>query len=276
MANVIPMSGSGSRFAAEGYILPKPVIPASGAPMILTIIDALPPSDKWIFVVRKEHIDNYGIDKVILKKLPGAIIVPEEKPVGQATSCMLALSYLDPEEDVLIAACDNSFLYDEEKFSALKKRSDVDMVLWTFTKNELLLSKPEAWGWVRLDEDGETIADMSVKIPVSDTPFNDHAVVATFYFKKAKQFKDACELMIGENYRINNEFYVDSLPIFYKKLGLKSVIFDVDLYVGWGKPADLHRYEELEYLYVYGDLKTREDAESKLWVKFFDSIYKTR
>jgi len=269
MANVIPMSGSGSRFADQGYTLPKPLISVSGRPMILSVIDSIPPSDKWIFVVKKEHVEKYALDRVILGHIPNAIIVEEEKPIGQATSCILALPYLNPEEDMFIAACDNSFFYDWKKHIVLMERSDIDAILWTFTHNKLLVVKPEAWGWVKLEADGETINTMSVKIPVSETPFNDHAVVATFYFKKARQFKEACDLMIKENYRINNEFYVDSLPIFYKKLGLKSVIFDVDLYVGWGKPADLHEYEEKEYQYKYQNLTQSVDPEDILWAKFF-------
>jgi len=265
------MSGSGSRFSDAGYILPKPLIPVSGQPMILSVIDAMPESDKWIFILRDEHVTKYAVDKVILSRVPNAIIVIDPNPHGQATTCMLALPHLSPDEDMFIVACDNSFLYDKEKFAELKKRPDADMVMWTFTRDELLTAKPEAWGWVKLEADHETIDTMSVKVPVSDNPFNDHAVVATFYFKKMTQFKEACELMMKEEYKINGEFYVDSLPIFYKKLGMKSVIFDVDLYVGWGKPADLHKYEEWEYQYQYGNLKESTKKGDKLWVKYFDA-----
>ncbi len=59
MANIIPMAGLGSRFSKEGYILPKPLIPVSGKPMILKVIESLPISEKNIFIVRKEHIDDY-------------------------------------------------------------------------------------------------------------------------------------------------------------------------------------------------------------------------
>lgn len=267
------MSGLGSRFADVGYILPKPLIPVSGQPMIYQVIDSMPPADKWIFVVRTEHITNYHIDKLILRKVPGAIIVPEEKPLGQAPSCMLALPHLGPEESMFITACDNSFLYNREKHQKLINDPTVDAIIWTFTKNKLLSAKPEAWGWVKVAGDGQTIEDMSVKIPVSDTPFNDHAVVATFYFKRAKEFKEAYELMVKENYCIKNEFYVDSIPILYKKLGKKSVIFDVDLYVGWGKPQDLYEYEMWEYVcsenQQYGDPKERA-----LWKQFFAGLKK--
>src|SRR3989344_3855494 len=149
MINIIPMAGLGSRFAQEGYLLPKALVPVSGKPMITQVINHLPEAEKSVFIIRKEHLTDYKIDEVI------------------------------------ISACDNAFVFNVEKFEALKKRSDVDCIVWTFTQDELLTAKPEAWGWIKLDSDGETINDMSVKIPVSDDPFNDHAVVATFWFRRA-------------------------------------------------------------------------------------------
>lgn len=275
MVNIIPMSGSGSRFSEVGYLLPKPLIPVSGKPMISRVIESLPKADKWIFVVRKEHVENFSLDKVIKEILPQAIIIVEEKPWGQASSCLLAFSEIAEDEEVFIAACDNSFVYDQEKFLALKNDPTIEAIIWTFTKNKLLAEKSTAWGWVKLGEDNLTIEDMSVKVPVSDTPINDHAVVATFYFKKAGDFKKAYDLMVAQNYRINNEFYVDSMPIFCRQLNKRSVIFDVDLYVGWGKPSDLYSYELREYYYCT-HLGVCPDAgvDKELWQKYFDNLTK--
>jgi len=276
MVNIIPMAGVGSRFADAGYVLPKPLVPVSGKPMILQVIRALPSATQWIFIVRREHIERYHIDQLIKTAVPHAVIVPiDETTEGQAASCMLAMPFVDPREDVLIAACDNSFVYDEEKFLTLKQDPAIDAVVWTFTKDNLLSEKPEAWGWLQLENDGVTISDVSVKKPVSKNPYNDHAVVATFYFKRAQDFCAAYERMVKENYRINNEFYVDSMPIFYKKMGKRSVIFDVDLYVGWGKPSDLYQYEEREYAYQF--LRSADPAAARemldgRWVRFFDSL----
>lgn len=266
MANIIPMAGLGSRFSKDGYLLPKPLIPVSGKPMIICAIRNMPASDKWIFIVRKEHIDDYAIDVLIKSEIKDAIVISVDKTTeGQASTCMLAMPHLDRDEEVFIAACDNSFLYDKKKYENLKNDEKTDCVVWTFTKDELLSANPKAWGWIKLAEDGETIADMSVKIPVSEDPFSDHAVVATFYFKKAGDFIDAYDLMVKENYRINNEFYIDSLPIFMKKLGKNSIIFDVDLYVGWGKPQDLYLYEEKEYYYKNFPKKLTDEK----WREFF-------
>ncbi len=271
MANVIPMAGLGSRFLKQGYILPKPLIPVSGKPMILRVIECLPESEKNIFIVRKEHILNYRIDRLLKRHAKNAIIVSVEKTTeGQASTCMLAMPYLNPSEEIFVSACDNSFLYNKEKFSQIKNRKDVDAVLWTFTKNDLLVQKPEAWGWAILEKDNETVKGMSVKVPISDNPYNDHAVTAAFYFKKAGDFEKAYNLMLKENYRINNEFYLDSIPIFYKKLNKKTVIFDVDLYIGWGKPKDLYEYQKWEYI-IKNNI-TIDHPDYMLWKRFFGKI----
>lgn len=275
MINLIPMAGLGTRFSQEGYKLSKPLIPVSGLPMIVKVIRGLPPADKWIFLVRKEHIDNYHIDKIIKKEIPHAIIVSVEKTTeGQACTCMLAAPYLDLEEELLISPCDSSFLCNRKKFEELKKREDIDSIFFTFTKRDVLSKNPNAWGWYKLKEDNETIKDISVKLAVSENPYNDHAVTATFYFKKAKHFIDSTNLMIKENYRINNEFYVDSLPKFLQKLNKKSVIFDVDLYVSWNKPEDLHDYEKMEFItrnnLPYNSLTEEEKMLLPLWREYFE------
>ncbi|MFC1648319.1 nucleotidyltransferase [Nanoarchaeota archaeon] len=275
MANVIPMAGEGTRFSKEGYTLPKPMIPVSGIPMILKVIRDLPPSNKWIFMVRQEHVEDYALDKLIKSELPDAIIVPVlETTEGQACTCMLAEPHLDDDEEVFIAACDNGYIYNKDKYDELRADKKVDSILWTFTQRETLSRNPTAWGWVNLEKDGLTIDDMSVKVPVSDDPFNDHAVVATFWFRTFKDFKDSVNLMIKEDYRIKNEFYVDSVPVFMKKLGKRTVIFDVEHYLGWGTPADLYDYQKLEYFVKYEvkpkGISKEDERLFPLWKRYFE------
>jgi NDP-sugar pyrophosphorylase family protein len=273
MINLIPMAGLGTRFSEAGYKLSKPLIPVSGKPMILKVIEDLPPADKWIFVMRKEHIE-YGVDKLIKTKIPHAIIISVDKTTeGQACTCLLAENFLDPEEELFIASCDNGFLHNQKKFNELKEKENLACIVWTFTQRESLRKSPSSWGWYKLEEDGLTIKDISIKVPISNNPYNDHAVVATFYFKKAKYFIDFSKTMIEKNYRVNNEFYVDVLPKFLRENGMTSVIFDVDLYVGWGKPDDLHDYERIEFIANTGimpeNLTSEESRLMPLWKEYF-------
>ncbi|MFH0936557.1 MAG: nucleotidyltransferase [Candidatus Woesearchaeota archaeon] len=270
---LIPMAGLGTRFSQVGYKLLKSLISVSGKPMILNVIKDLPKANKWIFVMRQEHID-YGVDKIIKREIPNAIIIAIDKTTeGQACTCMLAEKYLDLDDDLIIASCDIGFLYNKNKFDELREKKDVDCIVLTFTKRETLRRNPNAWGWYILEDDNETIKDISIKVPVSNNSYNDHAVVGTFYFKKAKYFIDASNLMIKENYRTNNEFYVDSIPKFLKKIGKKSIIFDVDLFVGWGKPDDLYDYERIEFIIKNNviplDINEEEKRLLPLWKKYF-------
>lgn len=268
------MAGVGSRFLREGYLLPKTLIPVSGVPMVINAIRGMPKSNKWIFIVRQEHIDDYGIDLLLKKEIPDAIIIPVSKTTeGQLCTCLLAETYLEPDESVFIAACDNICLYNLKKYERLCNQEDIDCIVWTFTKSETLKCNPSAFGWCVLEDDNLTVKNMSIKKPVSNNPYYDHAVVASFFFKRAKDFIESANLMIKENYRINNEFYVDAIPIFLKKLNKRSVIFDVDLFLSWNSPKDLYYYQKMEYLCKYGikalDILTYDKDKITLWKKYF-------
>jgi len=253
MVNVIPMAGLGNRFAQEGYVLPKPLIPVSGRPMIEAAIRDMPKSDKWVFLVRKEHVDNYGIDKILRRCAKNAIVVPVEKTTeGQACTCMLAMPHIDRDEPLVIASCDSGAAYDRKKYEKQAEDESVDAIVWTFTQQQTLRRNPNAWGWVVPDRDGITIKDVSIKKPVSADPFFDHAVTAGFFFRTAGGFADAVGSMIAQDFRINNEFYVDALPIFLRKARKRSVLFDVDYYIGFGTPKDLYDYQYTEYVFKNG------------------------
>lgn len=269
--NLIPMAGAGVRFTEAGYTLPKPLIPVSAKPMILQVIRDLPQAEQWIFVVRPEHISRFAIDALVKNAVSGARVIVDERPVGQATTCLLAREYIQPNDQLLIAGCDNGYLYNDRRYKALLADPSVDAVVWTFTERETLWRKPEAWGWHLLESDGQTIQRVQVKVPVSDDPFHDHAVVATFTFKRAEDFFTAADTMVANADKTKNEYYVDAIPNYLKAMGKRSVIFDVDLYVGWGKPDDLHEYEYIEHAMRYGGVTLNKEQErlSPLWKKYF-------
>ena len=274
MINLITMAGRGKRFSDEGYLLPKPLIPINGEPMIWKVIDCLPKADKWIFVVRQEHIDDYDIDKVIKVKIPEAIITVDNDLLGGA-SIFCAEEHIPEDEEIFIAGCDMGFIHDKQKFEDLKN-SDYDCILWTFTKDPRISARPQSWGYAVLENDNKTIKDMSVKIPISDNPFNDHVVAATFWLRSKKVLYDAIRLMIEKEIKTNNEYYLDNLPLVLKQLNKKSCIFDVDLLIGWGTPEEFHEFEKINYFHEFKNLRDLEIKEDqvKLWDKYFNEISK--
>lgn len=240
--NLIPMAGAGQRFVDAGYGMPKPLIPVAGKPMIVRAAGCLPPPDEWVFVCRQEHIAQAQIDDE-LKKLfhPAKIVSVNHLTEGQACTCLLAKEHLETNAILTIGACDNAMTYDAAKFELQIAAPDVDALIWTFRKNPAVLQDPRMYGWVDADAAG-SVRRVSVKVPLSDKPINDHAVIGAFTFKRAGDFVAAAEAMIRANRRIRNEFYVDEVMNVAVEQGLRVKVFEVDRYICWGTPRDLDTF----------------------------------
>ncbi len=248
---LIPMAGAGQRFADAGYTVHKPAIMtvdrATGQekPMVVCATKDLPgvaaDGSNVIYVDRNFHKTD-GVEDAIRAWYPQAsFITVDHLTEGQACTCMLAEPYMDPEQPLLIAGCDNGMDIDRDAFDALTK--ECDCIVFTYRHNEAVLANPNAYGWMIADADGN-ITGTSIKKAISDRPMEDPAVVATFWFRRAAVFIEATKKMIAENDRINGEFYVDQTVKHVLDLGYRAKIFDIDRYVGWGTPADYEGYQK--------------------------------
>jgi NDP-sugar pyrophosphorylase family protein len=236
--NLIPMAGAGQRFVDAGYLLPKPLIPVAGVPMIVRAAGALPQADHWIFVCRAEHVRDAGIDRELERHFsPSTVLTVDRLTEGQASTCLLAAGELRSDDVLTIGACDNGMTYDPDRLAGLW-HSGADAVIWTFRGNPAVLQKPSMYGWVQLGDDGR-VTGVSCKVPLSDRPMEDHAVIGTFSFRKACDFLRAAERTIALNRRVNGEFYLDVVLDQAAADGLDVRVLEVERYVCWGTPQDL-------------------------------------
>ena len=246
------MAGAGKRFQDEGYKLPKPLIEVNGKPMILEACSSLPNADQWIFVCRKEHLLSSNLEKLLKDEYKDCQIISiDYLTEGQATTCSLANEYIDDESSLLIGPCDNGMTWNKDKYKQLVNDTQVDALIWTFRNNPTVKRNPTMYGWVATKS--EKALNVSCKIPISNNPILDHAVVGTFWFRKSKFFKDGYEAMVKKNRRIHNEFYVDVLMNELIEIGLNVYVFEIDKYICWGTPNDLRIYN--------------------YWKKFFEEEY---
>lgn len=243
---LIPAAGAGARFAKEGWLNPKPLISVSGEPMLLKAAGMLPEMESWIFACRSEHLASSPLEARIKERFQGARILPVDKLTqGQASTCLLAKDMLDPDRPLMIGACDNGMVWDEEAFARLEAEEAVDFVAWTFRGHPGARRKPEAYGWVRADEAG-WIKEVSVKKAISSHPEKDPGIIGAFWYRRAGDFVRAAQKLIAEDRRVNNEFYADSVLNVALELGLKGKIFDVKRYLCWGTPEDMQTWEYWE------------------------------
>ncbi|MGN1165310.1 MAG: hypothetical protein ACI4S2_02640, partial [Lachnospiraceae bacterium] len=242
---LIPMAGAGSRFAEAGYTVSKPAIPTydkrtgKQLPMVVCATLDLPgvkvDGSNVIYVDRDFHATN-GTEEAIKNYFPNAkFITIDYLTEGQACTCMLAEELINNEEELLIAGCDNGMEIDRDKFAAYCDEANV--LVFTYRHNEAVLANPNAYGWM-ITDGNDNITGTSIKKAISDHPMEDHAVVATFWFKKGSIFVEATKKMIAENDKINKEFYVDQVAKHVLDLGYKAKVFEIDRYIGWGTPAD--------------------------------------
>ena len=241
---LIPLAGRGSRFAKVGYKDPKPLIEVSSKPMIIQAANSLPNSQNHIFVTLQEHLDNYPLEKTLKDEYQDAKIVAiEEVTQGQAITCSLGLKDADTDASLLVAATDNGMIYNHDRYQELIKDENVDAIIFTFRHHISSKNNPQMSGWVKTNPKNNATG-VSVKVPISDTPYEDHAIVGTFWFKKMEYFNKALENLLVKDIKVNGEYYVDSLMGELIELGLSVKVFEVDDYICWGTPDD---YETFVY-----------------------------
>lgn len=243
MINIVLMAGHGRRFSEAGYQQSKPLLPVSGKSMIVRAVESMPEAERWVFVVRQEHLDEKEVIDTLKSVAKDVTVIVDPNPVGQLNSALVARQYLDTDDTVFIGACDFGMEYDRTKYAAMMAASNPqrpDMLVWSFTKMQNLVRNPQAWGWLKQDKDMR-VHGVSVKVPISDDPFNDYAIEGSFTFKSGKEFLKIADELIRRDIKVKNEFYIDSMINIAIDMGYSVLSFPVDRYVGWGTPAD---YEE--------------------------------
>ena len=241
---LIPLAGRGSRFTKVGYKDPKPLIEVSGKPMIIQAANSLPNSQNHTFVTLQEHLENYPLEKTLKNEYLDSEIVSINKVTeGQAITCSLGLKDADSNSSLLVAATDNGMIYNKDKYQQLINDENVDAIIFTFRHHVSSENNPQMYGWVKTD-DKDNATGVSVKVPISDNPYNDHAIVGTFWFKKVAYFNKALENLLDKDIRVNGEYYVDSLMGELIELDLNVKVFEVEDYICWGTPDD---YETFVY-----------------------------
>lgn len=69
---IVPIGGTGTRFATQGYRYPKPLINIVGRPMLLRLIDhlSLRPCDTLWIAINEEIEDNFQLGQLLNKTFP--------------------------------------------------------------------------------------------------------------------------------------------------------------------------------------------------------------
>jgi dTDP-glucose pyrophosphorylase len=270
MNNIVLMAGSGKRFSDAGYKQSKPLIPVSGKPMIVQAVKSMPKASAWVFVVRQEHLEEKEVIDTLKHLAKDVTILVDPNPIGQLNSCLVARDRYEREEPMFVGACDLGMVYGERDFKrATQGEGAPDMLVFSFTKQPNLPRNPQAWGWLKQDE-GMNISGVSVKVPISDEPYNDYAIVGSFWFKSGVHFQRIADELMRRGITVKGEYYIDSMIGVALDMGYKVKSFPVK-YIGWGVPADYEEYRWWENAIAHSRKhpEAKEKKEYAFWHSYF-------
>lgn len=251
MQIIVPMAGLGQRFVDAGYATPKPLIPVSGLPMVVRVVNDLPPATNIVFIVHPLHAEQYDLKNKLRQHFPNCkVIAAPSLTAGQACSVRLAEPSVEWDDDVLVAACDATHVYNANRFQAMRDNTINDCIIWTYRSEPRVLQQPAAYGWVRTAPRSNEVLEVSCKHPISPNLLEDPVISGFFWFRSVQMMFSAIDRLVAENRRVNNEFYMDVVPNLLIEDGRRVVNFQVDKYIGWGTPHDLEDYERWQSYFL--------------------------
>jgi NDP-sugar pyrophosphorylase family protein len=237
---VIPMAGRGSRFASEGYKLPKPMIPVHGKAMIQCVVENLAPktAHRFIFICQKQHVIDFDLDNFLKSISSNCIIVStDEITEGAACSVLLAKEHINTSEPLMIANSDQWVDIDINDYLSDIEDKQLDGLIMTMTADD------PKWSFVGFDDRGR------VNLVVEKEVISDEATVGIYNFSKGSDFCYAVDQMISQNLRVNGEFYVaPAYNILLEErfnIGVYNIGAEMSGMYGLGIPADLTKFLSL-------------------------------
>ena len=233
------MAGEGSRFRDAGWTTPKPLIELDGKPLFIRAIESVKVDGvpmKYSFIVRQEHIDEYGVDKGIKEILPDARIYSVKQTTrGAVETCLIAEPGIADDDAVIVMDCDLEF--------RSKKYSDI-------IKSVLEMPAEEAKGGalVSFESDlpkysyAEVGEDGLVKRTAEKEVISNHALCGAYFFSSGKEFKQAAHRLLDEPVMLKPEYYVSLLYNYLLKDGAPVMLAPMEMYRSYGTPEELNQF----------------------------------
>jgi len=233
---VIPMAGSGSRFANAGYEKPKPFIDVSGKPMIIRVLENLICENaRYILIAREDHlVKEKQLVKEIENNYPVVFHPIGHLTEGAACTVLHARNFINNDEPMIIANSDQIVDIVFQDFVSDCFDRVLDGSIMTFkdpqNNNKWSFAKTNSLGLVEEVREKDAISDL--------------ATVGLYMYKRGRYFVNASVDMIVQNERVNNEFYVCPVYNYAIKNGNDIGVFNIeyDSMHGLGTPEDLKLY----------------------------------
>lgn len=218
---IVPMAGKGQRFVDAGYSVPKPFIDIEGKPMIRRVLDSLPAFSEKIVLAREDqrgycekHLPDYK--KVYIEGDTG----------GAANTVLLADKHISNFDPIVIVDSDQILHIDHDH--TLRNMEGYDGGIITFPANgDPKYSYVDGWPIVRRTAEKQ--------------PISDYAACGFYYFASWRLFREAAQMMVANEDKVNGEYYI--CPIYnYLKSFVRNIPIENGQCTRWGTPEEVEAY----------------------------------
>jgi len=230
---LMPIAGLGSRFPNSK--IPKPLIEVHGKPMISAAIESMGLDGNYIFIIREEHDQKYNLEKHLKDIINCTVIKVDYLTQGPACTALLAEEFINNDEPLIIANCDQIMHWDKETFNLFCKHYPHDGFVVTYFADTPMNS------YVKINSDGFATS-MKEKEVISNISTN-----GIHFWKKGSFFTESANDMVFANDTApNGEFYIAPTYNYMIKRGLKVGVYHVPNEQHWavGTENDLLKYFE--------------------------------
>lgn len=234
---IMPMGGAGSRFKRDGYELPKPVMEIGGRPFFYWATRSI---EKYVnledmtFVVLKNHIDRFELDKKIHDFFPYAriVVIPDVTP-GPVFTCLEGLKHIEDNHPVVFNDCDHMFRCTGLNDLLNGKGNLVDGALIAFESNSPNFS------YIKYDGDNRIIGTIEKQV------VSNHAICGAYIFRNAGLFRSVAE----EYLQIcpYKEAFLSGMYNIMCLHGLYIKDFVLDFHVEFGTPQEYEMAKDSKY-----------------------------
>ena len=236
---IMPMAGEGSRFRNAGWTTPKPLIELKGKPLFVRAIESVKVPGapmKYSFIVRQEHIDEYGVDQSIREILPEAHIYSVLQTTrGAVETCLMAEENIADDDAVVVMDCDL-------EFRSEKYRDIITQALKTPGETA------SGGGLVSFESDlpkysdAEIGEDGLVKRTAEKEVISNHALCGAYFFASGKEFKRVAHQLLNAPVMEKPEFYVSLLYNYLLREGAPVKLAPMEMYRSYGTPEELSEW----------------------------------
>ena len=260
------MSGVGQRFVDAGYSQIKPLIPIGNSKIIDEVMEMFPGVDDPLFIVSKDHKQNFELVAYLKNKWPNSRIsqITAHK-LGPGHAIYESREFIDQERPVIVSYCDFTGEWDFEEFC--QELSRVDSLILTYTGFHPHMLRNTKYAYVKKNDDGY-VTWIQEKNSFTDVPTSEEASAGLYAFASGELLITALSEQIEKNYSHKGEFYISLTIIPLLKLNYRVQTFLMQKFVQFGTPEDLNDWR---YLYTSINNKESEKQSESLKIERVES-----